>query len=510
MFSEATASHGKGIPVGRLISIIKNHFLTHARNENVYFTKFPKTIEEDNERVLYVSFFLAPVIYVVLVLLSYWFQGSVDSTTIVFLFIPEQIFYHIYRYFNKKKDPELRHQNLEAFIYYIIYAVQLMLLDTIAFHHSEAMWFSTFLMLLPMVYIDRFSSYFCTNLALSAVHGILVFMIKNPSFHRHDFLFLFIGVSMSTFSAMIVSTIRNAQAIQNQSLREASHFDKLTGLLNKGSAQKEITQYFSQRPKGENCVVISIDADNFKQINDKLGHSSGDIVLSEIGSILKSHFRTDDIVARNGGDEFLVVMKGISPPFHLDTVCRRIQKNVAEIEVDGGWTFTCSLGIVIDTHGKDFDSIFALADDALYECKIRGRDCFTEWYTYDLSIDESKPLIILSTNQHREDVEQVSDFLRNKYNVLYAETGNEILNLSSQYLKSLKVIILDMAIDKIPPDLVLSYIRQRPNFSHLKVVAACPTDEYMEMAGKLNADVVVKVPTQPEKIISAVEKCLSM
>ena len=492
----------------KLVRIILNHFQSQDINESVYFNKFSQSIQEDNNNHLYVSFFVCPLLYFLMIAISWNVQGSIDSLSIALFFIPEQILYHLIVFLHKKISPDSTLSDLYAISYYTIFALQIILVETIAFNHTESMWFPALIMLLPIIYVDRLSGYLLTETALSILYWLAVFMIKSNKFAKRDLIEGIIALPIAIFVSLMVSSIRNAQAMQNQNLREESSYDKLTGLLNKGAAKKEVEEYFSRRPLGENTVVISIDADNFKQINDKLGHSAGDVVLANIGSILKTHFRVDDIVARNGGDEFLVVMKGVVPPFHLDTVCRRIQKSIAEIKVEGGWTFTCSLGVVIDTHQKSFESIFAMADDALYECKIRGRDCFSEWYTYDKLIPNDKPLIMLSASRMHPNIEETDEYLRKDYALIYAESGNEVLNLASQYSNQLKVIILDMSIVKIPPDQVLAYIKQRPNFSHIKVIAACPNPDHIAIAREGGADVIIPVPNYPDKVAAAIKKCL--
>ena len=492
----------------KLVKIILDHFQYQDTNEFVYFNKFSQSIQDENSKHLYVSFFMFPVVYILLIAISAHIQGSINSIATVLLFIPEQFLYHLYIFLHKKFNPQKDMGSLDAIIYYTIFALQLILVDTIAFNHTEAMWFTSLIVILPAIYVDRLSGYILTDSALCIFYCIAVFMLKDKRFIERDIFEGIITLPIAIFIAMMVSTIRNAQAMQNQFLREESSYDKLTGLLNKGAAKKEVEEYFSHRPLGENTVVISIDADNFKQINDKLGHSAGDVVLSNMGLILKKHFRVDDIVARNGGDEFLVVMKGVVPPFHIDQICRRIQKSISEISIEGGWTFTCSLGVVIDTHQKDFASIFSMADDALYECKIRGRDCFSEWYTYDKIIPPDRPLVILSASRMHPNVEEVDDLLRKEFSILYAENGNEVLNLASQYCAQLRVIVLDMSIEKIPPDQVLSYIKQRPNFSHIKVVAACPSPTQIAIAKEGSADVIIPVPNYPDKVLAAVKKCL--
>ncbi len=496
--------------MAKLKDIIKDYLYTQESNENIYLTKFGQSIIEDNIRILNITFFIVPILYVLIIAITYFNQGSVNNYYTILFFIPELLVYYAYRYLtNKNSSRDYYKSDSLCLSYYLIFLCQTMIIDNIAFSGSEALWFHKLLPFLALLYITRFTDYLMLNLVLSSIDFVMIFIFKHNSFFKIDMLNLISGLLFSLFTARIVCTIRNAQAQQNQTLREASSYDKLTGLLNKGAAQMEISSYFSSRLPGENAVVMSIDADNFKQINDKLGHKAGDIVLANIGKILKMQFRVDDIVARNGGDEFLVVMKGLVPPFHVDAICRRIQKSLASITVDGGWTFTCSIGVVIDTHGHEFDSIFAMADDALYECKIRGRDCFSEWYTYQLDFADDKPLIILCTAQSHEGLNETLAVLKQHYNILYAENGNEVLNISSQYRQQLALILLDMDVTKISATDVLTYIKQRPTFSHIPVVSLCSSPSKIATAKEHHADEIITIPFKPEKVLSDIQTIIS-
>ena len=487
----------------------QDYLYTQSTNESIYFTQFEQTILDENRFNLRVGFVLFPVLYLIIVLISFLTQKSVDSFIALFLIIPEQILYHIYYHDNKHSQQEYTiDPNYRCLLYFVIAACQIILVDTVVFRHIEGLWFHNLLVVFALVFTTQFTDYLLIYSILSAFYIIMLFSMKDIKFVGKDILNVSVAYFVGLACARIVCNIRNAKARQNHALREQSSYDKLTGLLNKGAAKKEIEEYFANRPENETAVVISIDADNFKQINDKLGHTAGDIVLSNIGAILKNSFRVDDIVARNGGDEFLVVMKGVVPPFHIDMICRRIQKSVADIKVDGGWPFTCSIGIVIDKYYHDFETIFAMADDALYECKIRGRDCFSEWFTYNFEYNNDRPLVIISYAIGQPHILEYGQTLKNDYNVVYAETGNEVLNLASQYNEAAAVLVLDMTLQKIPAAQVLEYIKQRPHFAHIKVIAICPTSNEYLKAQKSTADAVLPVPFEYETLTETIEKVL--
>ena len=484
-------------------------FSEHERNQEVYFNKFDQIIQDYNKRVLNICHVLLPLLFIGMVAVSYYFQKSIDTMWILFLVIPIHLVYYS-AFFIENKLKRLIDQDYYTIIYYVAFLIHMILVDTLAFKNSQGLWFHTFLILISLVYIARLQDYILLNIILGGLYGFLVYIFKNRDFLKIDIFNVIVSVIISVFIAVIVTIIRDSQAVLNQTLKNEGAYDNLTGLLNKGAAKKEIARYFENRPSDETVCVISLDADKFKDINDKLGHTAGDQVLSGYGDILKSHFRVDDIVARNGGDEFLVVMKGLVAPYNVDTICRRIQKSLADFHVEGGWSFTCSIGLVIDSCGYSFEKMFAMADDALYECKIRGRDCFTEWHTYQMTYDSSKPLILICSKRGYESINELFRSLRDSYSTLQSDNGNEVLNIASQYCNELSIVVLDMSVERIPAEQGLTYIKQRPNFSHIKVIAACPSPSMIVTARKLGADSIISLPSQPAKMRAEIERLLQV
>ncbi len=155
--------------------------------------------------------------------------------------------------------------------------------------------------------------------------------------------------------------------------------DLLTGCSNKITAEKMIADYIAHNNDKESVLYI-IDIDNFKAINDNLGHHFGDVVLREIAGKLKTCFRQDDIVGRIGGDEFLVLAKNIKTDKIIEQKAKNILKafeNEYKSE-SGSYKVSGSIGVAkFPTNGKYFEDLYKAADKALYESKLKGKDCYT-------------------------------------------------------------------------------------------------------------------------------------
>lgn len=163
-------------------------------------------------------------------------------------------------------------------------------------------------------------------------------------------------------------------------LEKQLYTDALTGCLNKASFEAFAQQALEKVGKGEKCALLIIDIDNFKAINDNLGHLFGDFVLREAGAKLKRLFRNDDLVGRIGGDEFMVLMKGV---VKVDAVKERATRIVEAFDNSykgnaRSYRTTASIGIALfPENGQDFASMYSRADIALYDTKSRGKNGFT-------------------------------------------------------------------------------------------------------------------------------------
>jgi diguanylate cyclase (GGDEF)-like protein len=116
-----------------------------------------------------------------------------------------------------------------------------------------------------------------------------------------------------------------------------------------------------------------IDVDNFKQINDTHGHVVGDQVLAEMAEACREHVRPEDLVGRYGGDEFIVIVVGITSPRATQIAEQLARRTVGGLGQDGNpLTYTASLGIAERLPGCDLPTLLIHADQAMYEAKRAG------------------------------------------------------------------------------------------------------------------------------------------
>ncbi len=155
--------------------------------------------------------------------------------------------------------------------------------------------------------------------------------------------------------------------------------DGLTKLFDQESARYQIETHLANLPEDRIAALMIIDLDNFKTVNERHGHLFGDIVLTRIALEISGLFRSSDVVARIGGDEFLVYLPEIPRRELLDLRGTQLIERVKKI-FDGQLSecgLACSVGIAFaPDHGKAYKELFQHADCALYSAKRAGKSCY--------------------------------------------------------------------------------------------------------------------------------------
>jgi diguanylate cyclase (GGDEF)-like protein len=197
----------------------------------------------------------------------------------------------------------------------------------------------------------------------------------------------------STLVSALLAAISSHQAIRGMSVareheRHLGTHDQLTGLANRYLFDDRLAQVVATaRRKGRKMAVLFLDLDNFKLVNDTLGHGVGDGLLRSVAGHLSSALRASDTAARVGGDEFALLLTDLNDELDARRVATKILEALSHpIELkDRSMSCTVSIGIAtLPSNGTDPRELVRKADTAMYHAKKRGRNRF-EFYTEDMN-----------------------------------------------------------------------------------------------------------------------------
>ncbi|GAA59140.1 hypothetical protein P20652_0999 [Pseudoalteromonas sp. BSi20652] len=184
----------------------------------------------------------------------------------------------------------------------------------------------------------------------------------------------------------------------NRTIWRQAHFDHLTDLPNRLELKERLNQRFKELKKNQkHFVVMLLDVDHFKDINDTLGHHYGDNLLKEVSQRIVQATKNADFVARIGGDEFVIVFNDIKSTRHISQIATNILLSLSSvIHLKSEELFiSASLGIACaPDDGENTEQLLKAADQAMYKVKNNGRNGF-EFFSQDMREQAQARMILL-------------------------------------------------------------------------------------------------------------------
>jgi diguanylate cyclase (GGDEF)-like protein len=181
------------------------------------------------------------------------------------------------------------------------------------------------------------------------------------------------GIFFVLFGAIVVLYAYSLMARierHRDEIAEQGNLDLLTGLLNRrGLEERAAVLFHGMQDRKQPLAVLFADLDGFKGINDALGHHVGDTVLRKVAGLINASIREDDVAARYGGDEFVVIMPDTDVHYAV-LVAERLQAAVGQWARSGEASLSLSIGIgAAPEHGQELDNLLKRVDSAMYLSK---------------------------------------------------------------------------------------------------------------------------------------------
>ena len=289
------------------------------------------------------------------------------------------------------------------------------------------------------------------KLMSSAENGIVDYRASLYSKNDEYLWYRSYYTSVADKNGKVIKIISRIKNIENEKSKQKKlelqiKSDPMTGLLNKIASKSDISDELLNNSKVSALMIVDID--NFKSVNDNLGHMFGDAVLKNIASAICRTFRSTDIVGRIGGDEFIVFMKNtssVNAEMKAQELCNSIKRSY--VGNDKSIDVSCSIGISYSgIDGDDYDTLFEKADTAMYFSKKSGKNRFTSYSSHmkknDHEITREDCSSVHDVKDTRFDMELISFALGlmsnsknidSSVNILLEQIGNK-LDISDIFL----------------------------------------------------------------------------
>lgn len=491
---------------------IYRSFVKHQqKNADIseYFQLCMDSINEGNLYMLRRACLYISVIYVVMLIIAVFFVPEFRVSWAHLLMLPLMLIqYRINAFISKHGPYNSQIVGIVCCAFYFALALVFMLIDTVVYVDKQAYFTPMLILVFPVLYIDRMYKYGWELMVTAVTFSAFSYAFKDEVIFKRDVYMVLGAYCVAMVLGHLVLEMRSREALAMKELKGESSLDKLTHVFNKGALLSKIDLYFLQKPEDDYCAMMILDLDDFKAVNDNLGHNTGDILLEHVGRLLLDSFRSYDITGRYGGDEFVVMMPQMSDVTILQSRCKALQRLLGQINIGNSEPFTMSIGAIISNSIRDSNELFMMADDALYKSKIDGKNNCTIWCAEQYNYQ--KP-ILLSINDGR--VEAIRKLKKNKgetFDIISAASDNDALCSISQYRKQLKLVLLEVNEDNEFGISTIKYMKQRESFNNIPILAVVKSPEGGKLAKELGANSVLMYTSSDEQFRDAIDSLVSM
>ena len=362
---------------------------TDFKNKKQYFQAASLEIARQNLQLLQLASLSTVGFLLLFFLMTPLIIPEWEMTPQHFWFLPASlILFLVSLLYQKLNRGNFRYAPLLCIVFEIVVAFFIILIDVYTSREAPASFFAPLCLALPAMFILPLRVSYLLIFCFEALFVALTCSYKTPFIAQYDIFTSIVGIAFSFVIAHTILHLRAKDFDLRLQYQHLSQQDSLSDILNKKAFEDSVKSYLqrdlSDLPRP--CALLIFDIDNFKAVNDSLGHYIGDQLLSHIGNRLPELFRSTDVIGRFGGDEFVILLIGALTHDVVEEKCRSIHRQIAEIELPGlSAPITCSIGCGIsDGSAKSYDELFRLADTALYTAKENGKNCHCHLDAYPI------------------------------------------------------------------------------------------------------------------------------
>ncbi len=306
-----------------------------------------------------------------------------------------------------------------------------------------------------------------------------------------------VGYSNSTdIKAYILFEDINETKLEELEIKQRSEEDPLTHLLNRSAFIEKINNILSVSSTENQHALFMIDIDNFKLVNDTLGHGAGDKVLVDIARYIRSVLRAKDLIARIGGDEFMIFLLDIPYETAIEKKARQICECIHR-KIGDSVVISASIGISIyPKNGMIFEELYEKADIALYNVKQNNKNNLAFYYDSmtqkrnfepgEISnenkngnsgkLEKTKPLILL-VDDDNVGREIIKDMLSEEFLIIEAKNGYEAMQHIRRYGDNISLILLDIIMPGIDGFDILRHIKENRKVNEVPIIIITNNDD---------------------------------
>lgn len=431
-----------------LLGKYKKKIVSFIHIRHLYFDTGRDEITNINLRILLEGSFCAAILTCIFMLVTPFFVGEWEPTLGHTLIAPVCVlFWLISSWYDRRQVKSGKVVNTICYIFIACVMVLIINVDGMLYPDEPAAFIQGVMIMIPSVFMLHLRMIYAEMIGFEVIYMVIVNKYKNPVMAADDCFSSVVGLVISFFLACIIQWLRAENFSAKSQYKKLSMIDGLTGILNKVNCESMIRQYLEEKRRGEHCALLIMDVDNFKNINDTMGHQKGDDVLEKIGEVILETFRGTDILGRFGGDEFLILMKNIPDEHMILKKCQILKENIQGLQKVFQYDLTCSAGIVYDdSDASTYEILFEAADDLLYQAKSTGKDRVELRRISKLEKKKQgkdRPLILLA-DDNEVNREVLKSELGSKFDIVEAVNGREALEQISIYKHDLSVILLDL------------------------------------------------------------------